>query len=103
MVRVVTAAEAIEHIKELMESIKTEDDLVLIVDAGKEIAVLAHPDESEQLKRARLAELRSISEKWVERTADLDPDEAYERITRAVEKVRQELYEEDVRATSGGS
>jgi prevent-host-death family protein len=71
-----------------------------IVQNGQRVAVVISAEAFDRLRRERLERAWKGIDDMRERNAHLDPDEVMRDVTEIVEEVRQELYEEQLRAAT---
>ena len=98
MTRSVSVEDAREQIGELLESVHTTRQPVVVEQDGVPYAVLIDATEWEQLRERRLEDLWAVVDRVQARNAHLDPDEVLADVTAVVEVVRQEMYDERQRA-----
>lgn len=95
----VTKEEVRTRLDEILHDLTASAEAIEIEDSGETVAVLLSPEEYKRYRRERAWE---AIRKLQARNAHRDPDEVYREVTKIVEEVRQELYEERL-AASGGS
>jgi PHD/YefM family antitoxin component YafN of YafNO toxin-antitoxin module len=99
MVKTVSTDTVRENPDELFTSILDIDQTVIVEDHGKQIAVIISPERFQQLLDPDAASDWAVIHEMQKRNAHLDPDDVLREVTEVVEHVRQELYEEDLRAS----
>jgi prevent-host-death family protein len=91
MTRTISTPELKSNLETILNRIAEEREPYVIETAGKPAAVLLSTEEYDELKREWAW---SIVDKLRAQNAHRDPDEIYEEVTKIVEEVRQELYDE---------
>jgi prevent-host-death family protein len=102
MVKTISTSQVRANVDELFESVQDVDQTVIVEDRGKPVAVVISPEKYERLVDPEAATDWAVIHAMQERNAHLDPDEVLREVTEIVEEVRQEMYEERVRAAQGG-
>lgn len=88
MKRKVSAEQARRQIAELLESVQSQGDEVVIERAGKPLAVVIPAARYESLERSR-EELRALIERVRKANASDDPEDIYADVEAAVDEVRK--------------
>jgi PHD/YefM family antitoxin component YafN of YafNO toxin-antitoxin module len=102
MVRTISASQARTNIDAIFASVKEADQDVIVEDQGIPVAVVISPERYEELVDQDAEADWAIIHEMQRRNAHLDPDEVLREVTAVVEEVRQERYEEQLRASQGG-
>ena len=100
MVKRMSSTEARENFADLLGSVYYTKEPVIVEKKGKPVAVLISPEQFETLERDR-EKFWATVDQIRQRNADKDPDEVLADVTREVEAVRQEMYEERQRKAAG--
>jgi PHD/YefM family antitoxin component YafN of YafNO toxin-antitoxin module len=99
MVTTVSANTIRQNVDQFLESIQKSDQTVIVEDHGKQIAVIISLERYQQLLDPDAASDWAVIHEMQMRNAHFDPDDVLREVTEVVEHVRQELYEEDLRAS----
>jgi prevent-host-death family protein len=102
MVKTLSTSQVRADVDELFASVQDADQTVIVEDRGRPVAVVISPEKYERLVDPEPAEDWAVIHAMQQRNADLDPDEVLREVTEIVEEVRQEMYEERLRASQGG-
>jgi len=92
-----------ENFSELLDSVKSSNDRVIVERMGKPSVVLLSADEYEELARLQRERNWAVIQQLRDDNADVDPDELMRDVTDAVEAVREELFGANARADSGNN
>ena len=101
MVKTISADQARENIDEIFASVKGADHDLIVEDRGIPVAVVISPERYKELVDPNAEADWAIIHEMQRRNAHLDPDEVLREVTAIVEEVRQERYEERLRASQG--
>ena len=96
--RRMSAREARANFGDLLGLVYYTKEPVIVERKGRPFAVVISPEDYEVLRKQRERAWAAI-EQVQERNADKDPDEVLADVTAEVEAVRQEMYEEESKAT----
>jgi prevent-host-death family protein len=91
---VVNVTEARDNLSEILGRVKFGEDVVTVEKKGKPYAVIMSPDEYERYKDIAKKALGSTIDAIQAKNPDANAEEVMEDVTKAVESVRQERYEE---------
>lgn len=100
MVKRMSSKEARDNFADLLGSVYYTKEPVIVEKKGKPVAVLISTEQFETLERSR-EQFWATVDQIRQRNADKDPDEVLADVTREVEAVRQEMYEERQRKAAG--
>jgi prevent-host-death family protein len=101
MVKTISTSQARANVDELFASVQDVDQTVIVEERGKPVAVVISPARYERLVDPEAAADWTVIHAMQQRNAALDPDEVLREVTEIVEEVRQEMYEERLRASQG--
>ena len=92
LVKRITTQDAQQNILEVLGTVHTTKEAVIVEKEGEPFAVVVSPEEYQQLQQQKERGFAAIH-RIQERNADKDPEEVFRDVTTVVEAVRQERYE----------
>ena len=94
--KTITAAELRANQAEILASVRYTNEPVVVENYGKPTAVIVSPEEWERMNNRRAVVKRAwqAMERIRDQNKDKDPDDELAFITKVVEDVRQEQYDE---------
>jgi prevent-host-death family protein len=98
MARTIPIATSNTRPSDAVRALEQGEGPIEIEERGKTVAVLLSPAEYEAINRERAW---NAIDAWRARNRDKSSDEIYREVTKIIEEVRQEMYEEKL-AGSGG-
>ncbi|MCX6020363.1 MAG: type II toxin-antitoxin system Phd/YefM family antitoxin [Chloroflexi bacterium] len=100
MTKRISSDEARAHFTDVLGSVFSTKEPIIVERNGKPLAVMISPEQYETMRQEIDRAWRSI-ETVQQRNADKDADEVLRDITEAVEAVRQERYAKSKKTSQG--
>jgi prevent-host-death family protein len=97
MVRKISPVEARQSIGDVLDSVSSTREPVIVEEKGRPVAVIINPEDYATLLQEREARAWAAIERVQQANADKDPDEILAEVTEVVEEVRRERYERQTR------
>jgi PHD/YefM family antitoxin component YafN of YafNO toxin-antitoxin module len=98
MTRTISPPELKNNLDGVLRTIREERGPYVIETEGERAAILLSPEEYDELRREWAW---GVIDQLGKLNADRDPDDIYEEVTKVVEEVRQESYDEWRASTRG--
>jgi|SRR5215218_3615031 prevent-host-death family protein len=100
MVKTISTEDARTKLDDVVASVQEAHQTVVLVQDGKPVAAVIGIEDYERYRQERIERGWEAIHRMQERNAHLDPDEVLREVTEIVEEVRQEMYEERLRAAA---
>lgn len=91
--KIITAKEARDNFADLLGMVYYGKESVIVEKQGRPFAVVVNPDQYERFKQIAKERFFEIVDKVQAKNKNVSPKKVLKNVTRVVEEVRQNLYE----------